>query len=91
MSDYHEHLLNQYERQIDLLVQENDHNEKLIDQAQEIAIKEGIPSHHAYSWVSWFVEQSKANDDLSTPTVKEFYKGVKNDDIDLFLDEDDPD
>ena len=91
MSDYHEHLLNQYERQIDLLVLENDHNEKLIDKAQEIAIKEGIPSHHAYSWVSWFVEQSKTSDDLSTPTVKEFYKGVKNDDIDLFLDEDDPD
>ena len=91
MSDYHEHLLNQYERQIDLLVQEQDHNEKLTNEAEKIAIKEGIPSHHAYSWVSWFVEQSKASNDLSTPTVKEFYTGVKNDDIDLFLDEDDPD
>ena len=91
MSDYHEHLLKQYERKIDLLVQEQDHDEKLTNEAEKIAIKEGIPSHHAYSWVSWFVEQSKASNDLSTPTVKEFYTGVKNDDIDLFLDEDDPD
>ena len=43
MSDYHEHLLNQYERQFDLLVQEKDRYEKLTNKAEEIAIKEGIP------------------------------------------------
>ena len=90
MSDYHETQLNQYLNSIDQLVAENEAREQFIDEAETLATLDKMPAAHMYAWVKWFVDESLHRDDNSTPTTKEFYELVKDESIDLFLDEGEP-
>jgi len=87
MSDFNETALNRYLNAIDQLVAEDNARETWLEDAEVIATLEKIPASHTYSWAKWFVDESLARDDGSTPTTKEFYELVKEDKIDLFLDD----